>query len=305
MRKILAILMVLGVMLWNGCGKQEEDKGKDVDLTQEEVSDDSGDETAGEDMTTENIESEPGEDDGKININTATADELAEVKGVASKGAAIVKYREENGPFKSIDELDNVSGFGKATIDKVREYLTVGKVEGGDDEAAGDEESADDAGKVNINAATAEDLVAMKIPRLGPSLAEKIVAYREANGPFASMADVDKVPMVGEAMMTAMEGKFSFGKGGTAKSTATPAATGDEHPTSATSSSKTKPAVAAGSIDLNKATKEQLMTVKGVGEATANAIIAGRPYKTVEDLKKVKGLGGVKGEAMMPFFTVK
>lgn len=59
------------------------------------------------------------------NLNTATAAELQKVKGIGPKKAeAIVEYRKKT-PFKSVDELDKVPGFGKATVDKVKGELTV------------------------------------------------------------------------------------------------------------------------------------------------------------------------------------
>ena len=61
-----------------------------------------------------------------ININTADKETLMTViKGVGEKKAeAIIKYREENGPFKSVDELTNVKGVGEAMIEKHRDMLT-------------------------------------------------------------------------------------------------------------------------------------------------------------------------------------
>lgn len=62
----------------------------------------------------------------KININTAPASELVRLKGIGEvKAAAIIKYRNENGGFKSVDELINVSGIGKKTLEKIRDYVTV------------------------------------------------------------------------------------------------------------------------------------------------------------------------------------
>lgn len=59
-----------------------------------------------------------------VNINTATQSELESVKGLgAAKAKAIIAYREKNGPFKSLDELDKVKGFGKATVEKLRPEL--------------------------------------------------------------------------------------------------------------------------------------------------------------------------------------
>lgn len=62
-----------------------------------------------------------------VNINTATQSELEAVKGLGpAKAQAIIQHREANGNFKSLDELDNVKGFGKASIDKLKGELSVG-----------------------------------------------------------------------------------------------------------------------------------------------------------------------------------
>ena len=64
-----------------------------------------------------------------LNINTADATNMAQViSGVGEKRAqAIVDYRAENGPFKSVDGLTNVKGIGTATVEKNRENLTIGE----------------------------------------------------------------------------------------------------------------------------------------------------------------------------------
>lgn len=62
-----------------------------------------------------------------VNINTATLAELEAVKGLGeTKAKAIISYRESNGAYKSLDDLDKVKGFGKASIDKLRGELSVG-----------------------------------------------------------------------------------------------------------------------------------------------------------------------------------
>ena len=61
-----------------------------------------------------------------VNINTATQSELEVVRGLGpAKAKAIIVYRDANGNFKSLDELDNVKGFGKASIEKLKEELSV------------------------------------------------------------------------------------------------------------------------------------------------------------------------------------
>jgi competence protein ComEA len=63
-----------------------------------------------------------------VNINTADAATMAErLNGVGeSKAEAIVAYREQHGPFKSIDQLALVKGIGLKTVEKNRELLSVG-----------------------------------------------------------------------------------------------------------------------------------------------------------------------------------
>jgi competence protein ComEA len=63
---------------------------------------------------------------GLINVNTATPIELEELPGVGEVIAqAIVDYRTENGPFASVDQLLDVSGIGDATLENIRELVTV------------------------------------------------------------------------------------------------------------------------------------------------------------------------------------
>ncbi len=56
--------------------------------------------------------------------------------------------------------------------------------------------------------------------------------------------------------------------------------------------------------DLNRATEEELQTIKGIGPVLAGRIIAGRPYGCVDDLLKVRGIGPKTLEQMRPYFVV-
>lgn len=61
-----------------------------------------------------------------VNINTATEDELDSVKGIGpGKAKAIIDYRTKNGPFKSVEDLKGVKGFGEKSLAKLKGDLTV------------------------------------------------------------------------------------------------------------------------------------------------------------------------------------
>jgi competence protein ComEA len=61
-----------------------------------------------------------------ININTATLDELCLLPGIGEvKGQAIIDYREANGPFVVIEQIQNVPGIGPATFEKIKDLITV------------------------------------------------------------------------------------------------------------------------------------------------------------------------------------
>lgn len=61
-----------------------------------------------------------------ININTATSEQLTELKGIGFKKAeAIVEYRNEHGEFKKAEDLANVKGVGSKTVEKNRSLIQV------------------------------------------------------------------------------------------------------------------------------------------------------------------------------------
>jgi len=69
----------------------------------------------------------PAQASDPVNINTATVEQLQELKGIGPKTAeAIVAYRSEHGSFKSIDDLKQVKGVGDKSLGKIRDNLTTG-----------------------------------------------------------------------------------------------------------------------------------------------------------------------------------
>ncbi|WP_281172858.1 ComEA family DNA-binding protein [Desulfobulbus elongatus] len=64
----------------------------------------------------------------KVNINTATMEELTTLNGIGkTKAEAIVAYRTANGDFKTVDDLAKVKGIGDKIIEKIKPEITVGE----------------------------------------------------------------------------------------------------------------------------------------------------------------------------------
>jgi len=62
-----------------------------------------------------------------VDLNTASQAQLESVKGIGPvKAKAVIEYRTKNGPFKSVDDLQKVTGFGKPSVGKLRSEVTVG-----------------------------------------------------------------------------------------------------------------------------------------------------------------------------------
>jgi len=61
-----------------------------------------------------------------VNINTASAEELATLEGIGEKTAQnIIEYRDANGPFAAIEDIKNVKGIGDKKFEKIKESIAV------------------------------------------------------------------------------------------------------------------------------------------------------------------------------------
>ncbi|MBU8730311.1 helix-hairpin-helix domain-containing protein [Cytobacillus oceanisediminis] len=79
-----------------------------------------------EEATVEDGKARGQQDNGKINLNQANESELQMLPGIGpSKAAAIIEYRETNGPFKDVADLKLISGIGEKTFEKLKEHISV------------------------------------------------------------------------------------------------------------------------------------------------------------------------------------
>ncbi len=66
----------------------------------------------------------PGSSNNIVNINTATLEQLKTLNGIGdSKAKSIIEYREQNGGFKSIEDIKNVTGIGDKMFERIKEQI--------------------------------------------------------------------------------------------------------------------------------------------------------------------------------------
>ena len=153
--------------------------------------------------------SRPLADGETIDPNVASAEELDRLPGVgASKALRIVRERDENGPFASVEDLARVTGLGPKSVERLKPHLRVVGGSGGARRSpvaavrkgASGEEGRKVAAKapgalVDLNRATAEELRAL--PGIGPVMADRIVALRKERGRFTKLEELMEVQGVG------------------------------------------------------------------------------------------------------------
>lgn len=87
--------------------------------------------TAGEAAAQENPSASPSadmetKDDGKVNLNSATKEELMQLPGIgAAKAASIIAWREANGSFAQIEDLMKIEGIKEGVFSKIEDYVKV------------------------------------------------------------------------------------------------------------------------------------------------------------------------------------
>ena len=126
----------------------------------------------------------------KVDLNSATADQLHEIRGIGkSRALEIVRYRDRHGPFMSLDALGRVPHMGDmpwGELDQVKLHLTV-RIPG---DVAPPIVPA--APKVDVNTANIEEL--RTVEGIGPERAQEIVDWREKYGRFRDINELDTLP---------------------------------------------------------------------------------------------------------------
>ncbi|PIE83606.1 MAG: hypothetical protein CSA09_01840 [Candidatus Contendobacter odensis] len=129
-----------------------------------------------------------------LDINTASAKELATLNGVGpKKAAAIVKYREANGSFQSLDDLSKVPGIGEKTLDKNKGMLTLGGVAApAKPAAAGATSKMSDAAKAKM---PMKPTAAGATSKMSDAAKAKMPMKPTAAGATSKMSDAAKAKM--------------------------------------------------------------------------------------------------------------
>ena len=158
-----------------------------------------------------------------------------------------------------------------------------------------------------------------QVPGIGPTLAKAIEDHRTKKGPFKSVDELRQVKGIGPATLDKVRPFLRVDPSALVQTDAqsdeplvlerkpaSPPVSAAPPPRSSASSKKLQPGDAP--IDVNAASVDELVRLPGIGPVTAQHIITARnekPFATLADLDKVKGIGPKTLDKIRPFVTLK
>jgi competence protein ComEA len=220
----------------------------------------------------------------KVNINTADSTVLQTIPGVGPNTAeAILKFRGSSGPINNWRDLTQIEGFGVQTAKSLKKHIKYGK--------ENYKKPTSTSGKININQANLRQL--KSLPGVGDVTAKRILEYRETEGDFQTLSDLDEVSGIGMGTIDNFADQIKGVSGDLSTS---------ESGESGSSSS------GSGTININTAGQTELAKLPGVGSVTAKAIMEYRStngeFSSVDELDAVSGIGSATLEDIRPRATV-
>ena len=157
--------------------------------------------------------------------------------------------------------------------------------------------------RVDINRADRGEL--MLLPGIGPNLADRILDYREAHGPFDGLADLRKVSGIGPATLEKLRPRIQISWSETPPRKSEPAGMVVLAAKMPTKSAKTTSL--SDAIDINRAGLAELQKLPGIGPKLSQRIVdtrTVRPFASVDELRRVPGIGVKTLDKIRPYATV-
>jgi len=137
----------------------------------------------------------------RLDPNRVDAAELRRLPGIGPVTArAVVRDREESGPFEDREALLRVPGIGPATLARIGPHLALPSRPPGRGEVGR---------RLDLNRATEAELRAL--PGIGPHLARAVVRFRRREGGFGTVEELLEVPGVGPARLAAIRDRVRAG----------------------------------------------------------------------------------------------